>query len=92
MSNDILTHAEDGVMTITLNRLDRKNSITSAMYGAMADALAASERDAAIRVVVFQGHETVYCAGNDIGDFLNRPPAGMDIQPPHVVLIVYNFT
>ncbi|HYF42973.1 MAG TPA: enoyl-CoA hydratase, partial [Ramlibacter sp.] len=28
---DILTHAEAGVMTITLNRLDRKNSITSAM-------------------------------------------------------------
>ncbi len=78
MSNDILTHAEEGVMTITLNRLDRKNSITSAMYGAMADALAAAEGDAAIRVVVFQGHETVYCAGNDIGDFLNRPPAGMD--------------
>ncbi len=78
MSNDILTHTEDGVMTVTLNRLDRKNSITSAMYGAMADALAAAERDAAIRVVVFQGHETVYCAGNDIGDFLNRPPAGMD--------------
>jgi enoyl-CoA hydratase/carnithine racemase len=40
MSNDILTHVERGVMTITLNRLDRKNSITSAMYGAMADALA----------------------------------------------------
>ena len=78
MNNDILTLAEDGVMTITLNRLDRKNSITSAMYGAMADALTAAQRDAAIRVVVFQGHETVYCAGNDIGDFLNRPPAGMD--------------
>ena len=78
MSNDILSHAEAGVMTITLNRLDRKNSITSAMYGAMADALAAAEADPALRVVVFQGHETVFCAGNDIGDFLNQPPAGME--------------
>lgn len=76
--SDILTHAEAGVMTITLNRLDRKNSITAAMYGAMADALATAEADTSVRVVVLQGHETVFSAGNDIGDFLNKPPAGMD--------------
>ena len=78
MSNDILIHTEAGVMTITLNRPERKNSITSAMYGAMADALDTAEADAAIRVVVLQGHETIFSAGNDIGDFLNKPPAGMD--------------
>ena len=78
MTTDILTHVERGVMTITLNRLDRKNAITSAMYGAMADALAAAENDASVRVALVQGHETVFSAGNDIGDFLNRPPAGMD--------------
>ena len=78
MSNDILIHTEAGVMTLTLNRLERKNSITSAMYGVLADALATAEADAAIRVVVLQGHETIFSAGNDIGDFLNKPPAGMD--------------
>ena len=78
MSNEILIHTELGVMTITFNRLDRKNSITSAMYGAMADALAQAEGDPAVRVAVLQGHETVFSAGNDIGDFLNRPPAGAD--------------
>ena len=78
MSNDILTHVERGVMTITFNRLDRKNSITSAMYGAMADALAARRGRRGVRVAVLQGHETVFSAGNDIGDFLNQPPAGVD--------------
>jgi enoyl-CoA hydratase/carnithine racemase len=78
MSTEILIHVERGVMTITLNRLDRKNAITSAMYGAMADALAVAENDASIRVVLLQGHETVFSAGNDIGDFLNRPPAGVE--------------
>jgi enoyl-CoA hydratase/carnithine racemase len=78
MTSEILTHAERGVMTITFNRLDRKNAITSAMYGAMADALQSAETEASIRVVVVQGHETVFSAGNDIGDFLNRPPAGME--------------
>jgi enoyl-CoA hydratase/carnithine racemase len=76
MSNDILLHSERGVTTITFNRLERKNSITTAMYGAMADALATAAEDAATRVVVFQGHETIYSAGNDIGDFLNRPASG----------------
>jgi enoyl-CoA hydratase/carnithine racemase len=75
MNQEILTHAERGVMTVTLNRLDRKNSITAAMYGAMADALQAAQSDDSVRVLVFQGHETVFSAGNDIGDFLTNPPS-----------------
>ncbi|MBE2262200.1 MAG: enoyl-CoA hydratase [Burkholderiaceae bacterium] len=73
--SDILTHVDAGVMTLTFNRIERKNSITAAMYAALADGLAQAQADAAIRVVVFQGHETVFSAGNDIGDFLNQPPA-----------------
>ena len=72
---DILTHAEAGVLTVTINRLDKKNSLTSAMYGAMADALQTAADDASIRVVLLQGHETIFSAGNDIGDFLNQPPS-----------------
>jgi len=73
--SDILVHAEAGVTTISFNRLERKNSITAAMYASMADALEQAAADAAVRVVVFQGHETVFSAGNDIGDFLNAPPS-----------------
>lgn len=76
--SDILVHTEAGVCRITFNRLDKKNSITAAMYGAMADALQAAQDDAAVRVVMFQGHETIFSAGNDIADFLNQPPAGED--------------
>ena len=72
---DILTHVDAGVMTITLNRVARKNSITADMYSALADALESANHDVAVRAVVIQGHETVFSAGNDIGDFLNNPPA-----------------
>ena len=75
---EILTHVDAGVMTLTLNRLSRKNSITSAMYDAMADALESANHDAAVRAVVIQGHETIFSAGNDIGDFLNKPPSTPD--------------
>jgi len=78
MTQDILVHAENGVMTLTLNRLERKNSITSDMYAALADAIGRAQEDAAVRVVLLQGHETIFSAGNDIGDFLNKPPAGLD--------------
>ncbi|MBK6387297.1 MAG: enoyl-CoA hydratase [Rhodoferax sp.] len=75
---DILIDTTNGVMTITLNRVDKKNSITADMYASMADGLAAAEADAAVRVVVFQGHETIFSAGNDIGDFLNAKPSAGD--------------
>ena len=71
---DILTHFDAGVTTLTLNRVDKKNSITAAMYAAMADAFLQADEDAAVRAVVIQGHATVFSAGNDIGDFLNGPP------------------
>jgi enoyl-CoA hydratase/carnithine racemase len=80
MTTDILQHHEAGVLTLTFNRLERKNSITVAMYAALADALEQSAGDAATRAVVIQGHETIFSAGNDIEDFLgNRPPAGPDV-------------
>ena len=76
--SDILVHTEDGISTITFNRADKKNSITAAMYAALADALVAAEADPAVRVAVFQGHEAVFSAGNDIADFLNTPPTSDD--------------
>ncbi len=75
---EILTHVDAGVLTITLNRLERKNALTSAMYGVLADVLQSANHDAAVRAVVIQGHETIFSAGNDIGDFLNLPPATPD--------------
>ncbi|MDB5896249.1 MAG: enoyl-CoA hydratase [Rhodoferax sp.] len=76
--SDILKHTEAGVMTITFNRLEKKNSITAAMYAELADALAAASADASVRVVVFQGHETIFSAGNDIGDFLASRADSLD--------------
>ncbi|MDD2546562.1 MAG: enoyl-CoA hydratase [Burkholderiaceae bacterium] len=75
MSTDILVHTEDRITTLTLNRLARKNSLTAAMYAALADALEAAAADPQVRVVLLQGDATVFSAGNDIGDFLNQPPS-----------------
>ncbi|WP_180129005.1 enoyl-CoA hydratase [Rhodoferax sp. BLA1] len=76
---DLLIDTTDRVMTITFNRVDKKNSFTAAMYAAMADALTSAQADETVRVVVFQGHETVFSAGNDIADFLQAPPVSPDV-------------
>ena len=91
-SSDILTHIDAGVMTLTINRLDKKNSITSAMYAAMADALGAAASDATVRVLVIQGHETIFSAGTDIGDFLNTPPASADAPVFRFLYAISAFT
>jgi enoyl-CoA hydratase/carnithine racemase len=81
MTGDILTHVEAGVMTITLNRVARKNSINTAMYAALADAVTQARDDAAVRVLLIQGHETIFSAGNDISDFLEQPASGEGERP-----------
>ena len=76
--SEVLIDVSAGVLTMTLNRVEKKNSITSAMYASMADALALADADVSVRAVVLQGHETIFSAGNDIGDFLNGPPSTQD--------------
>ena len=70
--DEILLDRDAGVLTLTFNRLAKKNALTPSMYAAMADALVQAAADATLAVVVIQGHETVFSAGNDIGDFLQR--------------------
>ncbi len=71
----ILNNHEHGVLTLTLNRVDKKNALTADMYASLADGLAQAAANKDVRVVLLQGHETVFSAGNDIADFLQQPPA-----------------
>jgi enoyl-CoA hydratase/carnithine racemase len=73
---EILTAQADGILTITFNRPEKKNALTSAMYATLADALEAAETDAAVRVILFAGNGGAFTAGNDLQDFLNNPPQG----------------
>ena len=76
--SEILIHQEAGVLTLTFNRVERKNSINVAMYDTLATEIERAATDADVRTVLVQGHETVFSAGNDLDDFLRNKPAGMD--------------
>jgi enoyl-CoA hydratase/carnithine racemase len=65
----LLTNLEDGVLRLTLNRPDKKNALSNAMYGALADALNRAEADADVRAVLIEAEGDAFTAGNDLGDF-----------------------
>lgn len=70
MSDHIQTVLQDGVLTVTLNRADKKNAITQAMYSALADATERTRTDDAVRVILFRSEGDSFSAGNDIADFI----------------------
>jgi enoyl-CoA hydratase/carnithine racemase len=51
-----------------MNRPEKKNAFNNAMYRAMADALAAAQQEATVRVVVITGAGSAFCAGQDISE------------------------
>ncbi|MGL4967144.1 MAG: enoyl-CoA hydratase [Inquilinus sp.] len=65
----VLTETKGPVLTIRLNRPEKKNAISLAMYEAMTAALKAATDDSAVRVAVIRGGDD-FSAGNDVADFL----------------------
>jgi enoyl-CoA hydratase/carnithine racemase len=78
MNGHVLVERQDGILQITMNRPEKKNALTVAMYEAMTAAMSEAAADDAVRVVVIAGTEACFTAGNDLSDFLDGPPAGQD--------------
>lgn len=66
----IIVERRGAVQTIRMNRPDKKNAITRAMYAAMAAALQSGDADPEIRAHVFFGVPGAFSAGNDLADFM----------------------
>jgi enoyl-CoA hydratase/carnithine racemase len=81
MTDHVLVSQTGGVCELRLNRPEKRNAITIDMYDALWDALVRAEGDDAVRVILLSGAGASFSAGNDLGDFLNAPPAGGDRGP-----------
>ena len=77
----IKTATLNGVATIEIARPEKKNAITGAMYLAMASAVTAAVADPAVRALLITGQPGIFTSGNDIEDFMQRPPADTDAPP-----------
>ena len=68
MTEHVLIARDGALLTIRLNRPEKKNALTRDMYRAMGEGLRQAAVDAAIHVVLLAGGQD-FTAGNDIGDF-----------------------
>ena len=69
MTDHIKIENNAGILSLTMARPDKKNALTNAMYGALADAIEAAENDPNVRVVLIRGEGDMFTAGNDVGEF-----------------------
>jgi len=74
----IKTATLNGVATIEIARPEKKNALTQAMYQAMADAINAAQEDGSVRALLITGQPGIFTSGNDIEDFMQRPPQSID--------------
>jgi len=82
---DLVTVTDDGpVRTIRMNRPDKKNALTLAMYDAMSAGIAGVKHNAALRSVLIAGSAQDFCSGNDIGDFINASVKGGTLGAPAI--------
>ncbi|MEI5677725.1 MULTISPECIES: crotonase/enoyl-CoA hydratase family protein [unclassified Mesorhizobium] len=70
MTEHILIERRGAVQIIRMNRPDKKNALTRAMYAAFSAALRAADADPEIRVNVVFGVPGAFSAGNDLADFM----------------------
>jgi enoyl-CoA hydratase/carnithine racemase len=77
MTEHILVTDEAGVRTVRLNRPEKKNALTLAMYQQMTEALRDADRSESVRCIVIAGAPGAFTAGNDIGDFAKAATGGI---------------
>jgi enoyl-CoA hydratase len=83
MTNDILVERDGPVMTITLNRPEKYNALTFAMYARLAEICEGEARDGTVRAIIVTGAGgKAFAAGTDIAQFrdFSKPEDGLDYE------------
>jgi enoyl-CoA hydratase/carnithine racemase len=73
---EILVSDDGPIRIVRMNRPQKKNALTFAMYEAMSAALEDANRSVSVRCLVIAGGPSAFCAGNDIGDFAQMAESG----------------
>ena len=88
---DIVTEQAGSILRVQLNRPTKRNAMTSAMYVALAGIFNEVANDENTRVVLWHGAGDLFCAGNDIEDFLKNPPGPGESPQASLMNALVNF-
>jgi enoyl-CoA hydratase/carnithine racemase len=86
MSDQVLVADDGAVRIIRLNRPEKKNALTQPMYEIMTRSLTEAAGNDAIRAIVLAGTPGAFCAGADIGEFLESAQSG-GLRPKTVAFL-----
>lgn len=90
MDNLIISQQQQGVLSIQLNRFDKLNALTEAMYSKLCDLFDHASQSDDIHCVLIHGNEQCFCAGNDLHDFI-QVGEGDDLEALRFVSTLANF-
>jgi enoyl-CoA hydratase/carnithine racemase len=79
MTTEVIVTDEGAIRTIRMNRPDKKNALTFAMYDAMSEAITSAGGSSPIRCIVICGVPGAFSAGNDLGDFMKAATGGQGL-------------
>lgn len=86
MTQHVVAEKSDKILTLTLNRPDKKNALTRAMYQTLAAEIANADSDPDVRCILIKANGDMFTAGNDLADFAavgnsTAAPAPADANP-----------
>jgi enoyl-CoA hydratase/carnithine racemase len=90
MSEQVLVSVAGGVSELRLNRPDKRNAITLAMYDALTEGITAAEKNDSVRVILISGAGACFTAGNDLKDFMSGPPLGAEHSTARFIRLLPN--
>jgi len=70
MSASVLASLGDGILTLALNRPEKRNALDATVIDGLAEGIARAELDAEVRVVAIRGTGQDFCAGADLAELL----------------------
>ncbi|MBC8310510.1 MAG: enoyl-CoA hydratase/isomerase family protein [Planctomycetes bacterium] len=71
----ILLTEKNNIVTLTLNRPDKRNALSGEMIDAIHNGLDEVEKNIEMRVMILAGEGRSFCAGMDLKGVINNPPA-----------------
>lgn len=80
MTTVLQSQLEGGVLTLTMNRPDKRNAMSPEMMTALLDALRGAASDAAVKVIVLTGAGEAFCAGGDVAAMASGQLLGQGIE------------
>jgi enoyl-CoA hydratase/carnithine racemase len=87
MSDLVLVQDDGPIRTVRMNRPQKKNALTLAMYAALVEALDSASASAQVRCVVIAGTPGAFCAGNDLQDFLDASSNTKGLAPALIAFL-----